>query len=58
MRFQTQRDFFTAQRYASAEYVVVMCLPVRQSVRPLQVGVLLKWLYIHRVRKKVGPIMF
>ena len=37
---------FTARRYASAVYAMVVCLSVCLSVCPSQVGVLLKWLNI------------
>ena len=40
------KRFFTARCYASAVLAMALCLSVRPSVRPSQVGVLLKRLNV------------
>ena len=41
---QNEFSIFTARRYASAVLAVIVCLSVRPSVRPSQVGVVQRWL--------------
>ena len=43
-RHMAMQMVFTARRYASAVLAVIVCLSVRLSVCPSQVGVVQRWL--------------